>query len=427
MKRIISVVIAVLLLTSLFAGCGAAKNEPAKTEATAAATQGQAETTAQEVKESTIKIASALVREREQFDEFLAKFQEQNPNIKIDVEYLTNEQYETILKAKFAANDAPDTMGVWNIPQYVKAGYFMDITDFPALQKLDPSIKMYIYDGKRFAMPMGMAAQGLFSNNTVLKDIGVSIPTNFDELLAASEKAKAKGYIPIAFGDKDSVSSQIHGGWAAEITMTEEEGKGLPAGTVKPSQNKGIINSFTKTKILMDKGYFSPGFQGLTYDQAMVEFATNKAAFHFSAEWIIGNLKSINKDVDFSISPYPYNDEGLPRAMQNIPYGFAVNAKTQVKDAVSKLFDAFTTQMYADIMGTEFSLPFSGIEQRTGKEDLEYNKNYADRFSPVYYQVFDWSDWLQTSAKNTQDFLSGTPLDKVMANLDAEMEKSRVK
>jgi len=303
----------------------------------------------------------------------------------------------------------------------------MDITDFPALKKLDPSIKMYIYDGKRYAMPMGMAGQGLFSNNTVLKDIGISIPTNFNELLAACEKAKAKGYIPIAFGDKDSVSAQIHGGWCAEILMTEEEGKGIPAGTIKPSQSKGIINSWQKTKLLADKGYLSPGFQGLTYDQAMVQFSTGKAAFHFSAEWIIGNLKSINKDVDFSISPYPYNDEGQAKALQNIPYGFAVNTKTKEKEAVSKLFEAFTTQMYADVMGTEFSLPFQGIEQRTGKEDLEYNKNFSKQFSPVYYQTFDWVDWQQTSAKNMQDYLAGAPLEKVMANLDKDIEKNRVK
>lgn len=419
------------MLTSLFVGCGTAKTEPAKADTSAPAASAKVEDTKakepEAVKKSTIKVASALVRQREQFDKFLADFQKANPNIVVEAEYITNEQYETIMKAKFASNDAADAMGVWQIPQYVKAGYFMDITDFPAMKKLDPSVTMYKYDGKFYAMAMGSAAQGLFSNNTVLKDLGIAIPTNFNELLAACEKAKAKGYIPIAFGDKDSVSAQIHGGWCAEIQMTEDEGKGIPKGTVKASQSKGILNSFKKTKLLMDKGYLSPGFQGLTYDQAMVQFSTNKAAFHFSAEWIIGNLKAINKDVDFSISPYPYNDEGLAKGLQNVPYGFAVNAKTKEKEAVSKLFEAFTTQMYADVMGTEFALPFQGIQQRTGKEDLEYNKNYAKQFAPVYYQVFDWVDWQNTSAKNMQDYLAGTALEKVLANLDTEIEKNRVK
>ena len=58
-----------------------------------------------------------------------------------------------------------------------------------------------IRNGKFYAVPVNIHGQNwMFYNTKVFADAGVEPPKTFPELLAAGEKLKAKGVIPIASG-----------------------------------------------------------------------------------------------------------------------------------------------------------------------------------------------------------------------------------
>lgn len=429
MKKIIAMIVVLMMLVSLAIGCS--KTDSDQSEGNSDQSEGSVEkkeTSEEKNKKTqkTITMATFKVREKDLVDTAMAEFMEQNSDIKVEVQYITNEQYMNVIKMKFAANEAPDVFSVWNIPEFVKADYLMDISDFDAVSKQIKGVDIYKFDGKVYALGMGMANLGMLANNTVLKESGVtSLPKNFKELLVASEKIKASGFTPIAYGDKDGTSSELHGGWAAETLMTVEEGKGIPTGEFKPSDSIGIRNSFENTKILFDKGYFTEMFQGLTYDQAIAEFANDKAGFIIGAQWTFGSVRNANPDADFSLFPIPYAQEGQSRAMAFISDGYAVNALAEERrEAIEKLFDFFASQDYAKHLAKEITSPFIGITQQTSKKDVEFNKTYSEYFSPTYFQVYGWVDWGSISKRSMQDYLAGEDLEVVLKNLDSEIEKT---
>lgn len=410
-----------VMLASVFVGCSKTDSNQSE-DITGTNVEKNEET------QKTITLATFKVRERELLDAAIAGFMDENPDIKVEIQYIPNEQYINVIKMKLAANEAPDVIGVWGVAEFVKADYLMDISDFDAVSKQKKGVDIYKINDKVYGIGMGMANLGMLANNTVLKESGVtSLPKNFEELLAASEKIKASGFTPIAYGDKEGTSSELHGGWAAETLMTLEEGKGIPIGEFKPSDSVGIRNSFENTKILFDKGYLTEGAQGLTLDQAIAEFANNKAAFLIGAQWTFMGVKNANPDIDFSFFPIPYAQEGQSRSLAFISEGFAVNAKTKEKEAIKKLFDFFASQEYNEQLATEFAAPFEGLNLQISAEDREFNEVYSEYFSPTYFQIYNWVDWSGISKRNMQNYLAGEDLDEVLKNMDSEIEKTITK
>src|SRR5215203_6378432 len=64
-----------------------------------------------------------------------------------------------------------------------------------------PIVEAAVRNGKFYAVPVNVHGQNwMFYNTKVFADAGVEPPKTFPELLAAGEKLKAKGVIPIALG-----------------------------------------------------------------------------------------------------------------------------------------------------------------------------------------------------------------------------------
>lgn len=427
MKKMLCLIISVFLSIALLAGCGTTNNQTNTTKDTNASTL-IASTTAPKAEKVTLRMGTFQSEEKDLIDKFIADFQTKNPDITVDVQYITGDQFPNIIKAQFATNDAPDVLSVWSAAEFVRANYLLDISDFNSVKLQNPNINLYQFNGKTYGLAVGQACLGMIANNTVLKKAGVtSLPKNFSEFLSACEKIKAAGITPIAYGDKEGTSSETFGGWAGETLMTDEEGKGIPVGTIKPSQSKGVRNAFEKTKVLADKGYFPDQYMGLSNDSEFAKFAQNERAFKIGAQWNFKQIASTNPDCDFSLFPIPYADEGQSRAMSFISNGYAANAATKNKEAVSKLFDAIASDAWGNLMNLDYPLPFQGVNSKTSKQDIEFNTAYGQYLSPTYFQLYNWVDPAGISRRNMQLYLTGKTIDEALASYDAEEAKVVVK
>ena len=59
------------------------------------------------------------------------------------------------------------------------------------------------YDGHIYAVPMEQDLMGVYYNKTLFEKNGIAIPTTYAGFLAAADKFKKAGIIPIAFGNRD--------------------------------------------------------------------------------------------------------------------------------------------------------------------------------------------------------------------------------
>ena len=220
------------------------------------------------------------------YDAVIADFEAANPDIKVVQNAIKNTEYNTILSAALAAGDgAPDVFmsrAYGGLRTFADSGYML------ALDELMPELKDFsesarggatsITDGKISGVPAVSQTMLCFYNTKIYEELGLSVPTTWDEFLANLEACKAAGYEALANGTKE--------GWCCEFLF----------GGVGPSfyggddfYNKVItgettfmdpvfVDSVQKIKDLAP--YMPDMFEGVAYTDMQANFI-NEISAHF--------------------------------------------------------------------------------------------------------------------------------------------------
>ncbi|KGM17005.1 ABC transporter substrate-binding protein [Actinotalea fermentans] len=142
----------------------------------------------------------------------VAAFQEENPNVTIDIQSIQNEELDGKLQTALNAGDAPDIFmqrGGGKMAAMVNAGQLMDLTDLitDETKALIPegSFAANSLNGKVYAMPVAVLPGGIWYSQDLFAEAGIDeVPTTIDELNDAVEALKGTGVAPIALGAKDA-------------------------------------------------------------------------------------------------------------------------------------------------------------------------------------------------------------------------------
>ena len=148
---------------------------------------------------ATVRMWSWYGEQKDEFPKLVAKFQEQNPNIKVENRVFgTPDQYLPALQAAVAAGDvpeifAPHTRALTYGTGGVSADLKKDLGDSFLADFFDSANQEYTLDGKQYAMGWMAQTFGIFYNPEILTKAGVdaaSIET-WDDLITAAPKIKA--------------------------------------------------------------------------------------------------------------------------------------------------------------------------------------------------------------------------------------------
>ena len=232
------------------------------------------------------------------WDEVLGAFKAANPDIELEIEYLTNEPYHNKLQTLSVAGQLPDIMFLWPDKRtgYVTAsGNIKDLRPFlqgHEAEFVDGALKAQGKNGELYELPEQMTATHvMYANEKLMKDLGLTFPNTMDELLAQGEKIRAAGLTPIAMTNKD--------GWQMQScllsALTERAGgmewydkaiKGDGASFADPE----FINALTVIDTLSKKEMLMPGINQADYGADMTEFVNEKAVYWIDGGWRVNNL-----------------------------------------------------------------------------------------------------------------------------------------
>ena len=271
--------------------------------------------------------------------------------------------YNALLSTALTAGKGPDVMqmraygGMANLSD---AGYFMPLTskDIPALAKIPTGTLAGAqgYTSKlQYGLPYATSVLGVMYNPDLLKKAGVkALPTTWASFLAALDKVKAAGILPLGNGSGYAPGmEQLWGAVGPTFYGGNDFYKNIVAGK-KTFEDKNFVASLQAVKDLV--AYFPTGHAGLDYNTARGLFANEKAAFYIGGNYEISYFRSLNPALNVGWMPAPAAAAGTPRYVTNwADGGFAINAKTTHKAEAVKFMNFLASKAFmqdaADSLG----------------------------------------------------------------------------
>lgn len=318
MKKIIALLLAVVMVVSL-AACAAKteapvaeapkSEEPTKEEAPKAeesAKEETPETTAdgrvidyrEDVLEFWMNEASQTTSDV--VDAIIADFNEQYPNVKVNVTYLSREQWQKNYTLGAVSGELPD-IGWVDGPEtagWIQMGILQDITDeFAAWEEsshyLAGPLKGCIWEDRQYAIPTNSNCLALWYDKDMLDAAGVEVPTTWDELVVAAEKLttdNVKGFAMCLRNDEQGTFQVLPyvisaGGSFDNLDCPE---------TVK------AISAITE---MYQNGYMSADCVNWGQSEIASQFAAGNVAMCEAGPWSIGTVDNPDKNWGVAVLP----------------------------------------------------------------------------------------------------------------------------
>lgn len=196
--KLITMVVAIMMIVAVFAGCTDKSTETPATEATEAT----------EVKEpETIQWWSPNWDETVS-RELVAEFEAANPDIKIDLVITDWDSYKAKTTAAISAKNAPELISVLltDVKPFVQAGFLEPIdahmvtVGYDSSDLLDSAKNIVSYEDNLYAMPFRYDGSGIYYNVDMLAQVGYDqFPTTYEELDKMHEDLKVEGITACAW------------------------------------------------------------------------------------------------------------------------------------------------------------------------------------------------------------------------------------
>ncbi|MFI6323822.1 ABC transporter substrate-binding protein [Nonomuraea sp. NPDC050556] len=245
-------------------------------------------------------------------------FEQQNPNLTFfdaAVAGGSGDKAKALLQSKLQGGEPPDTFqghAGAELQGYIKAGQLEPLNtlyDELKLKDVFPQqlVEQISYQGQIYSVPVNIHRSNvLWFNPAVLKDAGVAgAPKTIEEFIAALEKVKAKGKIPLSIGSEWTVTHLMENVLLGSLGTDAYNALFKPgADWSGPAVTKALENFKT---ILSYAGDPQDDWQ-----PAAKQVADGQAAFNIMGDWAYGyfhnppegGLGKVSK-TDFDWAPAP--------------------------------------------------------------------------------------------------------------------------
>jgi raffinose/stachyose/melibiose transport system substrate-binding protein len=350
-------------------------------------------------------------------DVLIPNFERVYPNITVSATYAGSATvYNQVVLTELETGSGPDLIatlpgcglstGVCNL---AKAGYLAPLVNEPWVKRSFPSLlSVDKYGQGLYSLALDLAFQGLFTNDTMFKRLGLQVPRTFSELLSVCQKAKADGTIPILLPLQGSTVMQH---LLTEFALSTVYAKDphwlaeLKAGTVTFDDTAGWHSALQRFIDMNNAGCFQPGPAGTGAVAADAQFAQGQALMLFQQTQHKGTIDAADPQFAYSQHPLPTGDDPSENVFQiNVGGQLGINSHASpANQAAARTFIDFMSRPKQDALFAQID---GGVTQyQFLKGDLPpYLSSYASLTSDHRYALdpgYSWWNPAVLTALNT--------------------------
>ena len=337
--------------------------------------------------------------DRTHYAQLFAMFTQANPNVRFAFQAFEPQNYGTALSTALAAGRGPDIIHIrayGGLEQFSKAGYLEPLSPqtVPELANFTPAALASVTDRsdrRPYAVPFASQTLGIFYNRDLLARHGVQPPETWEQFIAACRTLKEKGLVPLANGMATAFMAEI---FTATLTLPLH-GKGfnddIVAGTAT-FEDPRYVGALAR--LLELREFMPPGFTGIDYPTMQQLFLSGRAAMFVGGSFEIANFRRQNPNLPMEFMAPPAPQAGAPRLVP-VFYdgGYALNAKSDKKDAGLRLIRFFSTpefgNKFSELLGNISPIAGVRIADPMLARVAELNKTSGDHITLVHFRYQD--------------------------------------
>lgn len=301
-------------------------------------------------------------------------FQELHPHIEFELMDNTwGDQYLTQITTMMATGRTPDIFATWTsgrMEPFVEAGRMHNL--LPLLES-DPEFYDFLqagplasttFGGGVYAIPYNLNAEFIYYNKNVFDNLGLSIPTTWDEFLNIIKVTLENDITPIALGNSEiwtgtipfmMFASRIGGLEAIEETMRGE----------RPWTDPIFIEAGQLLQDLLSQGAFGENVNGISPNEARGKFMTDQAAMWINGTWEIPTFSHQMGDDRYGIFSFPEIPGGKGRSDEQIVFAdqaYAIGANSDDKDEAWEFLKFIFSPERQEALVRSNTLPATKVE-----------------------------------------------------------------
>ena len=274
------------------------------------------------------------VEDQAAYDEIIASYEADHPNVNITYQAFPTENYNTVLSTALAADEGPDIIHVrayGGFEAFAEPGFLMPLDErvealsaFPPLSLDGERLRS---DGKVYAVPFASQTLVIYYNQDIFDELGVTPPTTWEEFTAAAGALQAADYIPLANGTATGWMDEVLMGVFGPNIYGADFFDEVVAGETT-FEDPRYVEALQRLSDLV--AYMPPDATGVDYAASQALFLNGLAGMFAGGSWEIANFRSQNPDLNLGIMAPPVEEAGQPPLVSwFLDGGYAVNANTE--------------------------------------------------------------------------------------------------
>ncbi|MBH0230625.1 ABC transporter substrate-binding protein [Halobacillus yeomjeoni] len=340
----------------------------------------------------TVDVFQFKVEFKDKFEELVAKYEEENPDVNINVKTVGGgNDYGASLKTSISSGDAPDIFNIGgpsDLEQY--QDYVADLSETDAANAaLKGTLTSVTQEDSVYGLPYNQEGYGLIYNKKVFEEAGI----NAEEILTHEDLVKA---VETLESKKDELG--IEAPFALPAKEAWVLGNHLSNAFLADEFNHDIMEAYNADTVEFAMGdqmkrfldlqqeYSIQPTLSMDYSQQVEEnFSLGKTAMIQQGNWVYNSVAQMDQDFaenNMGILPIPV--EGYEGSIPvGVPMYWAVNKQSD--EEVVQASKDFLDWMYTSDFGKKFTTEeFKFIPAYEGYEDQEIS-------DPLSKEIYEYA------------------------------------
>ncbi|QTP54248.1 extracellular solute-binding protein [Billgrantia sulfidoxydans] len=232
--------------------------------------------------------------EKQYYDDVVAEYEAQNPDVEVVFEYIANEAYKTRLPTLLQSDQRPDIFYSWGgegLRDQVEAGFVRDLTEAmqDGWQDLYPesAVRAFTLDDRVYGAPLYATVVGFWANTALTEQAGVDIEAieTWEDLEQAVVALRESGITPAVVGGKDGWPMHFYWGYLATRLAGGEGIEAAKQGDNGGFEGEPFVQAGELLQAFVELDPFQSGFMSTSYERASAMFGDGEAALHLMGDW----------------------------------------------------------------------------------------------------------------------------------------------